>query len=75
MEPAAIQPEMSVAEVCRRWPAAAAVLVRRGMACVGCDLSDFETLADAARTYHVPLAALLHELRAAAAPPAPPTSP
>ena len=74
MEPAVIQPEMSVAEVCRRWPASAAVLVRHGMACVGCDLSDFETLAEAARTYHVPLAALLRELRAAAQP-SPPTSP
>lgn len=46
-------PEMTVAELLEQWPACASVLNARGMACVGCELSAFETLAEAARVYDV----------------------
>jgi hypothetical protein len=36
------------------------------MACVGCELSTFETVASAARVYHLPLAELTAELERAA---------
>ncbi len=40
---------MTVAELLEQWPTCASVLNERRMACVGCELSAFETLADAAR--------------------------
>lgn len=43
-------------------PPAAPVLMRHGMACVGCAMADFETLAEAAREYQVDLSGLLEEL-------------
>ncbi len=47
-------------------PAAARVFLARQMACVGCSLSRFDTLADAARAYGLPLDGFLHELASAA---------
>jgi hybrid cluster-associated redox disulfide protein len=47
-----------------RHPQAARVLLKHGMACVGCTMARFETLAEAAREYRVDLRALLNDLRA-----------
>ena len=47
-------------------PAAAHVFLRHGMACVGCSMSRFDTLAEAARIYGVPEAELLAEIERAA---------
>jgi hybrid cluster-associated redox disulfide protein len=44
-------------------PDAARVLLRHGMACVGCTMAPFETMAEAAREYGVDLPSLLRELR------------
>lgn len=49
-----------------QYPAVAAVFVRRGMACVGCDMARFDTVGDAARAYHQPSADLVAELTTAA---------
>lgn len=38
------------------------VLLKRGMACVGCDMARFETLASAANIYELDLDGLLAEL-------------
>jgi hybrid cluster-associated redox disulfide protein len=46
-------------------PDAATVLLRHGMACVGCVMARFETLAEAAREYRLDPRELLKELRAA----------
>lgn len=46
-------------------PQAARVLLRHGMACVGCVMARFETLAEAACEYHVNVTALLDELHEA----------
>lgn len=60
------QLDMSVAELLEHWPLCANVLNARRMACVGCELSAFETLAGAARVYRVQESELLAALRAAA---------
>lgn len=59
VEPAA---DVTVADFMRAWPQTAQVFLHRGMACVGCDLSIFETLADAAGAYGVDLDRFLMEL-------------
>jgi len=57
-----IDPTLRVSEVLERWPATAAVFVRRCMACVGCAMAPFDTLADAAAAHGVALGGLLGEL-------------
>jgi hybrid cluster-associated redox disulfide protein len=42
-----------------QFPTSGAVLVRRGLACVGCDMARFDTVRDAARAYHQPPADLV----------------
>jgi len=46
-------------------PMAARVFLRRRMACVGCAMSRFDTLGDAARIYGIPEIELLDDLTAA----------
>ena len=60
-------PGTSVAGYLGASPAGARVFFEHQMACVGCALSDFDTLADAARAYGLSLAAFLDELARAAA--------
>lgn len=71
-----------VATVLRGQPRAVSVFLAHRMACVGCALAEFDTLADAARAYGLALPDLLAELAgpatsgptsrpAAAPPPAP----
>ncbi|HHT28382.1 MAG TPA: DUF1858 domain-containing protein [Firmicutes bacterium] len=43
-------------------PYLSTVFIRHGMSCVGCDMSKFETLADAASTYGLSLSDFLYEL-------------
>jgi len=57
------QPDWTIDAVLDAHPGAAQILVRHGMACVGCVMARFETLADAAREYRIPLKSLLKELR------------
>ena len=68
----AVQPEtprldQPVEEIMGRWPATARVFIRRRMACVGCIMAPFQTLAAAARAYHVAEGELLSEICDAAA--------
>lgn len=51
MERHDIDDDLTVTQLLRRWPLAAAVFVRRGMACVGCSMAPFETLAEVASVY------------------------
>jgi hybrid cluster-associated redox disulfide protein len=55
-------PDTAVAGLLGRHPATAQVFLAHRMACVGCSLAAFDTLADAAREYDLPLAAFLDEL-------------
>jgi hybrid cluster-associated redox disulfide protein len=61
-----IDETQTVSDVMRRWPATVAVFVRRRMACPGCAMAGFMTVAAAAREYRLPPAELLAELRAVA---------
>jgi hybrid cluster-associated redox disulfide protein len=67
-QPAPPDENSTIEAVLRAHPAAARVLLRHGMACVGCAMAPYETLAEAAREYRVRPRALLEELAAAAAP-------
>jgi hybrid cluster-associated redox disulfide protein len=58
--------ESTVEQTLDQYPLLAAVFVRRGMACVGCAMARFDTLAEAARTYGQETEAFLAELERAA---------
>jgi hybrid cluster-associated redox disulfide protein len=64
--PRAPAPDTVVARWLDRHPATARVFLAHRMACVGCSMAGFDTLADAAREYRLPLADLLAELSRAA---------
>ena len=55
--------EMTVEEILNQWPDTAPVFMRHHMACVGCDLAGFETLAEAVSIYGLNLAVFLDELQ------------
>ncbi len=50
---ALVQPEMTVLEFLRRWPAAIPVFFKHRMACVGCSMAPYDTLEEVAATYHL----------------------
>jgi hybrid cluster-associated redox disulfide protein len=60
-----IHPEMAISELLRRWPQAIPVFHKHKMACVGCSMSDFETISSAAEIYQLSLVSFMHELQAA----------
>ena len=68
-----ITSDQTVGAVMRRWPGTIAVFLRHGMACVGCPMARFDTVAEVAAEYAVPLARLLGELEAASERPLSPT--
>ncbi|QLQ08870.1 MAG: hypothetical protein HZY76_12045 [Anaerolineae bacterium] len=48
---------------CSRWPQAIPVFLRHQMACVGCTMSPFETLADVTAVYNIPMTQFIDELQ------------
>lgn len=58
--------DMTVQAVLDAWPATRTVFIARRMACVGCELAPFMTIADAAAAYDIPAGQLEDELRIAA---------
>lgn len=58
-------PDQIVGELLSLYPQTAEVFLHHRMACVGCDMSAFETLADAARIYGVTFSVFLGELESA----------
>jgi hybrid cluster-associated redox disulfide protein len=60
-----IQPELIVDHVLARWPETIPVFIKHGMACVGCDMSRFETIESAAGIYHIEVGELVQELKQA----------
>ena len=63
MEHSTLMANMTVAEVLTRWPNTITVLLKYRMACVGCAMSSFDTLADVSETYGLDRARLLDELQ------------
>jgi hybrid cluster-associated redox disulfide protein len=51
-----------VADVLTRWPQTIPVFTAHQMACVGCPIAPFETLAEVAAIYHLNLRNFLDEL-------------
>ncbi len=64
MSQPAFSPDLTVAEVLKRWDQTAAAFIRLRMACVGCPMSPFETLETAAQIYGLPSEDLIRELEA-----------
>jgi hybrid cluster-associated redox disulfide protein len=58
--------DQPVEEIIGRWPVTARVFMRRKMACVGCIMAPFQTLAAAARSYGIPEHELLGDVLEAA---------
>ncbi len=58
--------QMSVADLLRDWPQTIPVFLKHRMACVGCSMSSFETLKDAARIYGIAPDTFIRELQDAA---------
>jgi hybrid cluster-associated redox disulfide protein len=65
MMPSAIDPDMSVDAIMRRWPATIRVMIRHRMLCIGCPIGIFHTVADAAAAHAMEEATLMAELLAA----------
>lgn len=65
MMPSAINPDMTLDEIMRRWPATMRVMIHHRMLCIGCPIGIFHTVADAAAAHALDEAALTAELLAA----------
>jgi hybrid cluster-associated redox disulfide protein len=55
--------DLTVAEVLDRWPQTIPVFLHHRMACAGCVMAPFETLADVAAIYGLQLSRFLSELQ------------
>ena len=62
MEQPKLAADLIVANVLARWPQTISVFVSRRMACVGCAMAPFETLAEVAAIYDLDLDCFLDEL-------------
>ena len=65
MEQPQLEANMTVATVLTRWPQIIPVFLQHRMACVGCAIAPFETLAEVAVIYHLDLACFMGELQQA----------
>jgi hybrid cluster-associated redox disulfide protein len=57
-----IRPDTIVDDLLTTYPQTAEVFVRRAMVCVGCTISAFHTVAEAAAVYHLNLDEFLADL-------------
>ena len=53
MNPAKIDPDMTVDEIMRRWPATIREMIRNNMLCIGCAIGVFHTVADACAAHRI----------------------
>jgi hybrid cluster-associated redox disulfide protein len=58
-----IDPDWTIEALLDACPEALHVLLRHGMACVGCAMAPFETVAEAAREYGLDLSSFIGELQ------------
>jgi len=63
MESEGVDLDLPVATVLARWPQTVRVFLRRRMACVGCAIAPFHTLADVAKIYGLPAHEFVGELQ------------
>lgn len=57
-----LEATLTVAEVLARWPQTIPVFMHHRMACVGCAMASFETLAEVVEIYDLDLQEFLSEL-------------
>lgn len=57
-------PELTVADVMRRWPRTVQVFIAHRMACPGCPMAGFMTVAEAAGSYGLDTGVLVSALSA-----------
>lgn len=62
MDEPKITPKMTIAQVLQHKPGAAAVLMSRGMHCLGCVIAQGETLEQAAEVHGISLDELLADI-------------
>ena len=62
VRPEDLEENLTLAELFERWPMTAEVFVKHRMACVGCPMAKFNTLADAVRIYSLPQEVFFQEL-------------
>jgi hybrid cluster-associated redox disulfide protein len=65
-----IHRDLTVQTVLDTWPSTRSVFIRRRMACVGCDLAPFMTIAEAEAAYGIPPGELERDLQSAVTEPA-----
>lgn len=63
-----LNPQATMAAIMQTWPETVPVFLAHRMACVGCSLAAFNTLAQAARAHNLSLEDLLPDLLAALPP-------
>ena len=63
MEHAQLTADLTVTEVMDRWPQTIPVFFRYRMACVGCPIASFETLAEVAAIYGLDLDCFVSKLQ------------
>ena len=52
-DPATIDPDMSIDEIMRRWPATIRVIISNRLLCIGCPFGVFHTVADVCAAHHI----------------------
>ena len=62
MEQPKLEADLIVADVLAHWPQTIPIFLRHRMACVGCPIAPFETLAEVAAIYDLDLNCFLNEL-------------
>lgn len=62
--PKMIDPDMTVDEIMRRWPATIRVMMRHRMLCIGCPIGIFHTVVDACQAHRLDLESFSAELLA-----------
>ncbi|HEY63375.1 MAG TPA: DUF1858 domain-containing protein [Caldilineae bacterium] len=72
MDDMGLTADLTVAELLARWPQTAQVFLRYRMACIGCTMAPFDTLADVTTAYDLRLDLFLSELRRTIAETGPP---
>ncbi len=65
MKPLAIDPDMTVDEIMRRWPATIRVFIRYKMLCIGCPIGIFHTIGDACEAHRLDEESFSREILAA----------
>ena len=61
-----IDPDLTIDDVMRRWPATIRPFLQRGMLCIGCPIGAFHTVTDACDAHGVDPDAFAADLHAAA---------